>query len=68
MTTVCLKPESASKLNVALVDGSVVSSVDQFFLYLQFLSEFLDHPVVIEKHVHILPGLTSDVILGIDWL
>ena len=63
-----LKLEPASKLNVTLADGSLVSIVSQSFLRLEIPSEISEQPVVIEQHVHVLPDLTSDVILGVDWL
>ena len=61
-----LKLEPASKLNVMLANGSLVSSVSQSFIRLEIPSEISEQPVVIEQHVHVLPDLTSDVILGMD--
>ena len=63
-----LKLEPASNLTVTLANGSLVSSVSQSFLRLEVPGEFSKQPVVIEQHVCILPDLTSDVILGMDWL
>ena len=63
-----LKLEPLSKLTVILANGSLVSSVSQSFLCLEIPSEISEQPVVIEQHVCVLPDLTSDVILGIDWL
>ena len=63
-----LKLEPASKLSVTLANGSLVSSVSQYFLHLEIPSEISKQPVVIEQHVCVLPDLTSDVILGMDWL
>ena len=63
-----LKLEPASKSNVTLADGSLVSSVSQSFLHLEIPSEISAQPVVIEQHVRVLPNLTSDVTLGMDWL
>ena len=63
-----LKLEPASKLTVTLANGSLVSSVSQSFLRLEIPGEISEQPVVIEQHVHVLPDLTSDVILGMDWL
>ena len=63
-----LKLEPASKLTVTLANGSLVSSVSQYFLCLEIPCEISKQPVAIEQHVRILPDLTSDVILGMDWL
>ena len=63
-----LKLEPASKLNVTLANGSLVSSVSRSFLSLEIPSEISAQPVVIQQHVLVLPELTSDVILGMDWL
>ena len=63
-----LKRNPASKLTVTLANGSLVSSVSQYFLHLEIPSEISEQPVVIEQHVCVLPNLTSDVILGMDWL
>ena len=63
-----LKLVPASKLNVTLAKGSLVSSVSWCFLCLEIPSEISEQPVVIEQHVHVLLDLTSDVILGMDWL
>ena len=63
-----LKLEPGSKLNVTLANGSLVSSVSWSFLCLGIPSEISKQPVVIEQHVRVLPDLTSDVILGMDWL
>ena len=63
-----LKLEPASKLNVTLANSSLVSSFSRFFLCLEIRSEISEQPVVIEQHVCVLPDLTSDVILGMDWL
>ena len=63
-----LKSASASKLNVTLANGSGVSSVSQSFLCLEIPSALSDQPEVIEQHVRVLPDLTSDMILGMDWL
>ena len=63
-----LKLEPASKLTVILANGSLVSSVSQSFLHLEIPCEISEQPVVIEQHVRVLPDLTSDVILGMDWL
>ena len=63
-----LKLEPALKLNVTLANGSLVSSVSQSFLSLEIPSEISEQPVVIQQHVRVLPDLTSDVILGMDWL
>ena len=63
-----LKLEPASKLHVTLANGSLVSSVSQSFLRLEIPGEISEQPVVIEQHVHVLPDLISDVILGMDWL
>ena len=63
-----LKLEPASKLNVTLANGSLVSSASRSFLCLEIPGEISEQPVVIEQHVHVLPDLTSDVILGMDWL
>ena len=63
-----LKLEPTSKLNVTLADGSLVSSVSQSFHRLEIPGEISEQPVVIEQHVRVLPNLTSDVIMGMDWL
>ena len=63
-----LKLEPASKLNVTLANSSLVSSVFRFFLRLEIPCRISEQPVVIEQHVRVLPDLTSDVILGMDWL
>ena len=63
-----LKLEPALKLTVILANGSLVSSVSQYFLCLEIPGEISEQPVVIEQHVRVLPDLTSDVILGMDWL
>ena len=63
-----LKLEPASKLNVTLANGSLVSSVSQSFLRLEITSEISKQSVMIGQHVRVLPDLTSDVILGMDWL
>ena len=63
-----LKLEPALKLNVTLANGSLVASISRSFLHLEIPSEISKQPVVIEQHVRILPDLTSDVILGMDWL
>ena len=63
-----LKLEPASKLHVILANGSLVSSVSQSFLRLEISGEISEQPVVIEQHVRVLPDLTSDVILSMDWL
>ena len=63
-----LKLELASKLNVTLANGSLLSTVSQSFLCLEITSEISEQPVVIDQHVHVLPNLTSDAILGMDWL
>ena len=63
-----LKLEPESKLNVTLANGSLVSSVSRSLLCLEIHSEISEQPVVIEQHIHVLPDLTSDVILGMDWL
>ena len=63
-----LKLESASKLNVTLANGSLVSSISRSFLCLEISSELSEQPVVIEQHVRVLPDLISDVIFGMDWL
>ena len=63
-----LKLEPASKLHVTLANGSLVSSVSRPFLCLEIPGRVPEQPVVIEQHVRVLPDLTSDVILGIDWL
>ena len=63
-----LKPEPASKLNITLADSSLVSSVSRSLLHLEIPGEISEQPVVIEQHVRVLPDLTSDVILGMDWL
>ena len=68
VATGSLKLEAASKLIVTLANGSLVSSVSWSFLRLEIPSEFSDQPVVIQQHVRVLPDLTSDVILGMDWL
>ena len=48
--------------------GSVVSSVSWCFLHLEISFELSDQPMVIEQHVCVLPDLTFDVIMGMDWL
>ena len=63
-----LKLEPASKLHVTLANSSLVSSVSRSLLRLEIPGEISEQPVVIEQHVRILPDLTSDVILGMDWL
>ena len=63
-----LKLEPALKLTVTLANGSLVSSVSQSFLCLEIPHEDSEQPVVIKQHVHVLPDLTSDVVLGMDWL
>ena len=63
-----LKLEPASKLTVTLANGSLVSSVSWSFLHLEIPGEISEQPVVIEQHIRVLPNLTYDVILGIDWL
>ena len=63
-----LKLEPASKLTVTLANGSLVSSVSRSFLCLEIPGGISEQPVVIEQHVRVLPDLTSDVILGMDWL
>ena len=63
-----LKLEPASKLHATLANGSLVSSVSRSFPRLEIPSEISEQPVVIEQHVRVLPDLTSDVILGMDWL
>ena len=63
-----LKLEPASKLHVTLANGSLVSSVSRSFLRLETPGEISEQPVVIEMHVRVLPNLTYDVILGMDWL
>ena len=63
-----LKLEPAPKLNVTLANGGLVSSVSRSFLCLEIPGEISEQPVVIEQHVCVLPALTSDVILGMDWL
>ena len=63
-----LKLEPASKLTVTLANGSLVSSISQSFLCLEIPGGISEQPVVIEQHVRVLPDLTSDVILGMDWL
>ena len=63
-----LKLEPASKLHVTLANSSLVSSVSRSFLCLEIPGEIFEQPVVIEQHVHVLPELASDVILGMDWL
>ena len=63
-----LKLEPALKLSVVLANGSLVSKVSRSFLYLEIPGEISEQPVVIEQHVRVLPNLTSDVILGMDWL
>ena len=62
------KLEPASKLTATLANGSLVSSVSRSFLCLEIPGGISEQPVVIEQHVHVLPDLTSDVILGMDWL
>ena len=63
-----LKLEPASKLTVTLVNSSLVSSVSRSFLRLEIPGEISKQSVVIEQDVRVLPDLTSDVILGMDWL
>ena len=63
-----LKLEPASKLTVTLANSSLVSSDSQSFLCLEIPGEISEQPVVIEQHVRVLPDLTYDVILGMDWL
>ena len=63
-----LKLEPPSKLNVTLANGNLLSSVSRSFLCLEIPGKISEQPVVIEQHVRVLPDLTSDVILGIDWL
>ena len=63
-----LKLEPASKLHVSLANSSLLSSASQYLLCLEIPGEISNQPVVIEQHVHVLPDLTSDVILGMDWL
>ena len=63
-----LKLEPALKLNVTLANSSLVSSVSRSFLCLEIPGEISKQPVVIEQHVLVLPDLTSDMILGMDWL
>ena len=63
-----LNLEPASKLTVTLANGSLVSSVSWSFIRMEIPHEISEQPVVIEQHVHVLPDLTSDVILGMDWL
>ena len=63
-----LQLEPALKLTVTLANGSLVSSVSRSFLSLQIPNEISMQPVVIRQHVRVLPNLTSDVILGMDWL
>ena len=63
-----LKLNPALKLSVTLANGSLVESVSWSFLRLEIPGGISEQPVVIEKHVRILPDLTSDVILGMDWL
>ena len=66
--TAGLKLEPASKLNITLANGSLVSSVSWSFLHLEIPSKISEQPVVIEQHVRVLHNLTSDMILGMDWL
>ena len=63
-----LKLNPASKLSITLANGSLVESVSQSFLRLEIPGGISEQPVVIEQHVCVLPNLTSDVILGMDWL
>ena len=63
-----LKLEPASKLTVTLANGSLVSSESRSFLRLEIPCEISKQPVVIQQQVRVLPDLTSDVILGMDWL
>ena len=63
-----LKLNPASKLSVILANGSLVESVSRSLLRLEIPGGISEQPVVIEQHVRVLPDLTSDVILGIDWL
>ena len=63
-----LKLEPALKLTVTLANGSLVSSISRSFLCLEIPGEISEQPVVIEQHVCVLPDVTSDVILGMDWL
>ena len=63
-----LKLNPASKLAVTLANGSLVESVSQSFLRLEIPGGISEQPVVIEQHVCVLPDLTSDTILGMDWL
>ena len=63
-----LKLEPASKLTVTLANSSLVSSVSQSFLCLEIPCKISEQLVVIEQHVRVLPDLTSDVILGMNWL
>ena len=63
-----LKLTPASKLSVTLANGSLVESVSRSFLRLEIPGGISEQPVVIEQHVRVLPDLTSDVILGMDWL
>ena len=63
-----LKLEPASKLTVTLANGSLVLSVSRSFHRLEIPHEISEQPVVIEQHVRVLPNLSSDVILGMDWL
>ena len=63
-----LKLTPASKLSVTLANGSLVESVSRSFLRLEISGGISEQLVVIEQHVRILPDLTSDVILGMDWL
>ena len=66
--TVGLKLEPASRLTVTLANSSLVSSVSRSFLRLEVPGRVSEQSVVIEQHVRVLPDLTSDVNLGIDWL
>ena len=63
-----LKLNPASKLSVTLANGSLVESVFWSFLRLEIPGGISEQPVVIDQHVRVLPDLTSDVILGMDWL
>ena len=63
-----LKLEPASKLHVTLANSSLLSSASRSFLCLEIPCEILEQPVEIEQRIRVLPDLTSDVILGMDWL
>ena len=63
-----LKLNPASKLSVTLANGSLVEIVSRSSFRLETPGGISEQPVAIEQHVRVLPDLTSDVILGMDWL